>query len=71
MSTSGTLFSLGPSLFVLSHLGATFKIYVLIGRHYNDYVVKALQTGFSVFDYVFIPKEILQMATLKVEELET
>lgn len=59
IGSSGALFSLGPSLFVLSQIGATFKIYVLIGSHYNEFVVKSMQSGFSIFDFVFIPKDLV------------
>jgi len=68
--SAGALLSMGPSLFVLSHLGASFRIHVMIGKHYNSYVVRALQSGFSIFDYIFIPLDLVEKATLKIESLK-
>ena len=64
------LSTLAPSLFTLSHLAAFFKIYVLIGDHDNQYIVRAMQAGFSLFDFIFLPNDLIQKASLNVQSLQ-
>jgi len=57
-------------MFTLSHLAAFLKIYVLIGEHDNEYVARAMQSGFSIMDYIFLPEGFIQKASLNVQSLQ-
>jgi len=43
---------------------------VLIGEHDNEYIVKAMQTGFSIMDFIFLPDGLIQKASLNVKSLQ-
>jgi len=57
-------------MFALSHLCQTLKTFALIGNNSNLYVMNSLQkAGFSIFDFVFIPTDVLKKASLNQEIL--
>ena len=32
------------------------KVFAMVGNQTNEYLVLALQSGFSIFDFIFLPK---------------